>query len=427
MYFIPIIVPIFVQGDRKFVHSDWKRALRLLRDSLEGRYGDLLVAAPWLPVEAPRAREQVLEEIDAHEGIELQPLFDWRVRARVFWLHELKRIRSELETSLARATVVHGALDDLFRPMIDVAVMGAFRRDLPTIVVQDTDVVTQFRQLPNVALGMRARDVAYSVVYERVGRHLVAHADLSLLKGKELMRRYAGFAKNPREFHNTSYLASEVSAESRIAERLATLVEPRPLRLVYCGRLVARKGVDDSIRIVERARHKGANVTLDVIGCGPAETALSAQIAAAGLAGIVRLSGTRAYGPSLLRELAGYDAMFFTPTAEDTPRMIFDGYAAGLPMIGAAIPYVCERADEDGTAILLPRRDIGAAAECLLSIDANRERLTPLTRAALSKARYHAADSWYKRRAEWTHAAVDAKVATRRRRKPSAVASPPPA
>ena len=141
MYFIPIMVPIFVEGDRKFVHSDWKRALLLLRDSLEGRYGELRVAAPWLPVEDARAGEQVLEAIDAHEGIELQPLYDWRVRARFFWLHEFKRIRSELELSLARARVVHGTLDDLFRPMTDAAVIAALRRNLPTIVVQDTDVV----------------------------------------------------------------------------------------------------------------------------------------------------------------------------------------------------------------------------------------------------------------------------------------------
>jgi glycosyltransferase involved in cell wall biosynthesis len=201
------------------------------------------------------------------------------------------------------------------------------------------------------------------------------------------------------------------------------LIGPRPLRLVYCGRLVARKGVDDSIRIVQRARQQGSNVTLDVIGCGPAEPALGEQIAEAGLAGVVRLRGTRAYGPALLRELASYDAMLFTPTAEDTPRMIFDGYAAGLPLLGTEIPYVRERADEDGTSILLPRRDIDASAQRLVSIDSNRDRLIPLTRAALFAAEYHAADNWYKRRAEWTHAAVDAKSATRRRRMPSPTAS----
>ena len=119
----------------------------------------------------------------------------------------------------------------------------------------------------------------------------------------------------------------------------------------------------------------------------------------------MRLLGARSYGPALLRDLAAYDALLFTPTAEDTPRMIFDGYAAGLPLIGAAIPYVQERAAEENAAVVLPS-DPDEAARRLLALDQQRSLLAPLTQSAHRAGHYHAADAWYRRRAEWTHEAV---------------------
>jgi hypothetical protein len=120
----------------------------------------------------------------------------------------------------------------------------------------------------------------------------------------------------------------------------------------------------------------------------------------------VRFLGMRVYGPELLSDLANYDALFFTPIAEDTPRMIFDGYAAGLPLLGYGIEYVREREAEDGAARSVPTRDVGAAAAMLCSFDRDRGQLANLTKRAREAALYHAADAWYRRRAEWTYEAA---------------------
>src|SRR5438445_11250470 len=111
MYFIPIIVPIFLDGDRRLVATDWKRALILLRDSLEDRYGELLVAAPWLPHDAAAVIEHKLETIDPGGGIRLEPLFDRRVRARRFCLTEIHSFRARLDGWRARARVADSGLD----------------------------------------------------------------------------------------------------------------------------------------------------------------------------------------------------------------------------------------------------------------------------------------------------------------------------
>jgi hypothetical protein len=85
--------------------------------------------------------------------------------------------------------------------------------------------------------------------------------------------------------------------------------------------------------------------------------------------------------------------------------MIFDGYAAGLPLIGYSIPYVLEREREDNAVVSTPRDPHGAAA-VLAELDRDRPRLAALAKQARTAAQYHAADAWYRRRADWTNEAV---------------------
>src|SRR3954447_25147198 len=103
MYLLPIIVPIIVEGERRLVASDWKRALNLLRDSLGGRYGTIVVAAPWLPVNHENARDQTLEAGD--DAIALERIVDGRLRARTFW-RQMPHFHAKVSSLMTGAQVV---------------------------------------------------------------------------------------------------------------------------------------------------------------------------------------------------------------------------------------------------------------------------------------------------------------------------------
>lgn len=406
MYVIPIRVPLFVEGERTFIQTDWRRAVELLRDSLGGRYGELHLVSPWLPLDDAGAAEQRLEPLEGVDGVRATTLYDARVSARRFWAKELRLLRAKLERILPEAQVVHSGLDELFRPMMGIAFAMARSRGIPTVFVQDTDAVVQVPQLAGKGPLEQARAQAYVLAYERLCRLSVQHADLSLLKSGTLERRYAPFAKNLMVFEDTSYLAREIVPEEVVAGRLASLDGDRPLRFVYCGRLLSRKGVHVSVEMLARARAKGARIELEVIGSGPEEAAITALVRERGLEDAVRLTGTATYGPELIARLATFDGLLFTPTAEDTPRMIFDGYAGSLPLIASPIPYIQERARSERATALLPT-DIEAAADALVALDHDRGRLAELARRAGEAAVYHTADAWYARRAARTHEAVD--------------------
>jgi glycosyltransferase involved in cell wall biosynthesis len=407
MYLLPIQVPIYLDGDSRWLTTEWHRSLLLLRDSFGGQFGPIAVVAPSLPSRAAPP-EQQLVRVQETDGLQLFPSFDKRCRARQFWMRDRARWQADLAAQLPKAQVVHAGVDDVYRPIAFEGFRAAIRRRIAAVFVQDTDNVVQQRQIfARRGAAERVKVGAYTFVYERMCRWAVARADLSLLKGSGLIRRYGRFARNPREFHDTSFALADIVPGATLENRLAGLSAARPLRLVYCGRLVSRKGIDRSLRILAAARAAGAAIELDIIGDGPELSPLRALALELSIESAVRFHGSAPYDWRLLRRLSECDALLFTPIAEDTPRMIFDGYAAGLPLIGFDIPYVTERADQEHATVLLPSDQIEKSAAILVQLNAARARLADLSRAARAAAEYHAAENWYRRRAEWTIEAVD--------------------
>jgi glycosyltransferase involved in cell wall biosynthesis len=408
MYLLPIQVPIYLDGDSRWLTTEWHRSLLLLRDSFAGRFGPVAVIAPSLPARSAPPEQQLVKVEQSADGLQLFPSFDKRCRARQFWMRDRARWQADLAERLPRAQVVHAGVDDVYRPIAFEGFRAAIRKRIAAVFVQDTDNVVQQRQIfARRGAAERVKSGAYTFVYERMCRWAVARADLSLLKGSGLIRRYGKFARNAKEFHDTSFSLADIVSASNLEIRLTTLSHPRPIRLVYCGRLVARKGVDRSLRILAAARAAGASIEFDIIGDGPELSPLKALASELSLAPAVRFHGSAPYDSLLLRRLSECDALFFTPIAEDTPRMIFDGYAAGLPLIGFDIPYVVERAEQEHATALLPSDQIEKSAAILVQLDRARQKLTELSRAARSAAEYHAAENWYRRRADWTIEAVD--------------------
>jgi glycosyltransferase involved in cell wall biosynthesis len=417
MFLVIIHVPIYVKGGERLLTTDWKRSLLLLRDSFDGCFGRVQVVSPSLDV-LRATPDQPLEALGPADDIDLFPSFPYDTRARAFWREHVHTWRRDIAARLPHADVVHTGFCDVYRPLDFIGFLMALRADKASVFVQDTDQVLQVQELMlGAPLPERIKQQAYCQLYERSVRFGVARASLSLLKGRALQIRYGRYAKNLKNFHDTAYLTREVVPQKRVEARVADLLRgERPLRLVYCGRLEARKGVHESIDALHQARSQGARATLDIIGDGVERAALERRARELGITDAVRFLGMRAYGPQLLADLADYDALFFTPSAEDTPRMIFDGYAAGLPLLGYGIEYVRERELEDGAARSVQLRTPSAAAALLCALDRDRSELVGLTQRAHQAALFHAADAWYERRAQWTREAVATHRASRTQR-----------
>lgn len=407
MYLIPIHVPIYRDGAKLYLTTVWQRSLELLRDSLGGHFGDLTVLAPWLPATGDYA-QQNLSLFSEGAGIRLVPSFDLRCRAREFWKTSRLKWLEDLRSELPSARVVHSGLDDVYRPISYLGFLAGSRAGVPTVFVQDTDIALQSRQLAQTAR-QRLKYYPYAFIYERMCRHGVAKADLSLLKGGLLMERYAKHTKNPKLIHDTSHLKIDVIEGEYLHARLKELNVRQTLNFVYFGRLVFRKGVAASISILKRAKDLGAKVKFDIIGDGPELESLKRLVSNLAMENEVLFLSSMPYGSNLLNLIGrSYDALLFTPLAEDTPRMIFDGYAAGLPLVAFDIEYCKERYKEKLAACLLPSKDIENSAHIIYDLWRNRKEVLPsLASNAVKAGLFHCAENWYKRRADWTFEAVN--------------------
>lgn len=408
MYLTAIHVPIYKSesGSSFFVTTEWKRSLILLRNSISSLFGPLVLLAPSLPIAS--AKEQLLEPISLKsDDIQLVPGFDLNCSTLSYWRKERKRWINQARDWIRQSEVVHAGLDDVYRPIMFDVFKEAVRQGKPTIFVQDTDIVgREYERAKALNWLKRPRIYAYAYLFRRMAIKGVRDATLSLLKGKDLMRIYSPFARNAKEIQDTSYLRQEIIKLDAFKQRLASLDSGRPLRLVYCGRLTHRKGVDQSIDLVAAVIKQGINLTFDIIGGGEEKENLMRQVERLHIANYVKFLGTMVYGAELLSKLSNYDALLFTPPLEDTPRMIFDGYAAGLPLIGWDINYIKERSHSENATWLLPLGDISGSVTRLIELAKNRPYLLQLSEAALSAADYHCAENWYQRRAEWTWEAI---------------------
>jgi glycosyltransferase involved in cell wall biosynthesis len=405
VYLLVTHIPIWMSGGRGHLDDAWFRDVLLAREWLAEPFGDRLVLiAPWRPLTPEVGPVHPVEDA----GIEAVPAVDGRCRARTFWLTERTRWTAAVNRHLPEAQVLHTAMGDLFRPMQQLAFAAAHRAGVPTVLVgPDMDPHQVYReQLEGGSLASTARLRLYLAAFEGVLRRQLRQADLALLKEGTVHERYAQYAAHPRAFCHTMYRAGDVVREASVAQRLETLATGRPMRAVYCGRWVARKGLHVALEVIARARGRGAQVELDLIGGGPEERALRQRAADLRIGGAVRFLGPLPYGPELIARLAEYDLLLYTPVEEDTPRMVYDGYAAGLPLVGARIPFVQHRAETDFAAVTFPVGDADAGAEVLLALDRDRGLLREISRRARSAGLHHATDNWYRRRREWTLEAV---------------------
>ena len=82
--------------------------------------------------------------------------------------------------------------------------------------------------------------------------------------------------------------------------------------------------------------------------------------------------GSFPYGDELHAKLRALDALLFTPTEEDTPRMVYDAFAAGLPLLTSNIAFLQRRADRDKASVVFGIGAIDQGAAVLADLNADR-------------------------------------------------------
>jgi colanic acid/amylovoran biosynthesis glycosyltransferase len=171
------------------------------------------------------------------------------------------------------------------------------------------------------------------------------------------------FSDNAGKFHRV-YNGIDVGRFT-----VASLNAEVPL-ILSVGRLIEKKGFDDLIRACAILQKCGVAFRCDIVGEGPLESALRAQIEETGLGTFVHL-----IGPQTQRQIADRLAeatLFVLPCRKNAkgdmdnlPTVIMEAMAAGLPVISTALAGIREMVQSGVTGELSPPGNAEALADAI--------------------------------------------------------------
>jgi colanic acid/amylovoran biosynthesis glycosyltransferase len=153
--------------------------------------------------------------------------------------------------------------------------------------------------------------------------------------------------------------------------------EPAPSRrIISVGRCVEKKGFADLIEACRILRQRGIAFDCQIIGTGPLEDSLRAQITTAGLDDSVHMPGGRSEDE--INAALRTAQVFALPCvreadggSDNLPTVIMEAMACALPVISTPVAGVPEMVRDDVNGLLVPAHAPGALADALATLLAN--------------------------------------------------------
>lgn len=169
--------------------------------------------------------------------------------------------------------------------------------------------------------------------------------------------------------------------------RQAAGIADDEIAVLFFGRLVLEKGVDDFATIVRRLQDQGIRARPLVVGEGPAHARLARALPDAVFTGHLA-------GDELGRAVASADVMINPSVTEAFGNVVLEAMAAGLPVVSADAPSARALIDPDRTGLLCPPGDVAAYADAvrrLIALPSEGRRLSMAARAATAAFTWTAA------------------------------------
>ena len=150
-------------------------------------------------------------------------------------------------------------------------------------------------------------------------------------------------------------------------------VAREPDRLLFVGRLVAKKGLRHLLEALPAVLQRRPRVVLDIVGYGPEEPALRALAQQLGLGAAVRFLGARAQEelPNLYRRAALFVAPFVREASGDQeglPVALMEAVACGCPVLAGDVRGIEDLLGAERARATVPAGDAAQLAASVLRL-----------------------------------------------------------
>ncbi|ODS24413.1 hypothetical protein AB835_03695 [Candidatus Endobugula sertula] len=372
---------------------------------------EIVVHAPAMTVEQYQKNKHHLAHIECEKEkifyIESVPA---NLSRAAFLLKAPFQVWPAIWCAVKAANVVHSSVSkDIFKLFTIMSLLFAVIQGKKTICIMDIDHRNSAEMLYKTGkFSLKSYLLSKYLYNPLIGvqlRFVCRYCHLVLLKGRALVEDYGKGRKHVKNFFNAAHDLSFVLSEGRLAEKLAQYTETKKtISLVYFGRVVAYKGIDDMVKATALvAEQVGAEktVSLTIIGAGDSKESLQQQVEYSQLSHLINFHDAMNYGQELFNELSTYDFLLAAPKSEDTPRSVFDAMACGLPII-AYDTYYYKDLESTGAVKTVPWLSVQAMADKIIELSNDHH----MTKQLVSNAREFAANNtqeiWLNKRISWT-------------------------
>ena len=246
----------------------------------------------------------------------------------------------------------------------------------------------------------RAMAVSY-VTREALQRRYPPDLDHYATNFSSVSLRPDSFAEFHRTRHQfaTSFSDVELPNDSFAAGGRQPVNTRRLMRAIFVGTLDSLyKGPDTLVEAVQLCKQNGVEIELVVIGSGRYQEILQKKCERMGIERQVRFTGSLPAGDPVRKELDLADLFILPSRAEGLPRAMLEAMARGIPCVGSTVGGIPELLSEED---MVPANNAKALSVKLMSIVADRWRLSEMSARCLNVAASYSAAELSKKRQEF--------------------------
>jgi glycosyltransferase involved in cell wall biosynthesis len=282
-------------------------------------------------------------------------------------------------------------------------------RKVPCVYVAEYNLKTRLQIIDANTHNIikRLRRYLWEFLQERKQRKAISDATGIQCNGTPTFEAYRRMGSLPFLYFDSRMSEEMMASDEVVDRRLTVCLSPRPLRLLFSGRLLKIKGADHVVLVAEELQKRGMRFEMSICGDGELSASMTAQIAEKGLSGVVKMQGVLDFKTELVPHAQEHADLFVCCHRQGDPSCTYlETMSCGVPIVGYDNQAFLGVAAESKTGWTVPMNRPDQMAQKIIELDRDREAIARASRASLHFARSHTFEKTFKRRVEHLQAAA---------------------
>jgi colanic acid/amylovoran biosynthesis glycosyltransferase len=297
-----------------------------------------------------------------------------------------------------RAAVVLLSLDDFRQSSLGAACR---RSGIACAYISEYSLTTrkQIIDVDRINWLRRMRRKWWEANEERKRREAVEAATGLQCNGTPTYDSYRAICPEALLYFDTRITADLLATQEEIRRRLLRPNYPRPLRLLFSGRLIPAKGAGDLVALARELRKRKIDFRLDICGDGELKAKMSDEIRSHQLSEQVTLKGVLEFKEQLVPFVKSNADLFVCCHPQGDPSCTYlETMSCGVPIAGYTNEAFEGVVRHSGCGWVVPENTPSALADKIAEIQKAPDSLLTMSLAALAFAKEHTFEQTFSRR-----------------------------